>query len=350
MNRNTRHFLTASVLVVVATYLVHLLLHAIYILPQAASSQAGPIDQLFAAHFWLISFLFSLVVVFMGYAIFVFRRKPGEEGEGEYTHGNTTLEVTWTVLPLILVIGFGVWGSQVLINITAPAPNEMVIKVTGQQWDWSFEYPEQKGVKSNELVLPINQPVRLEMQALDVLHSFWLPEFRVKQDLVPGRTTILRITPTQTGNFELRCAEICGMSHSGMRRPVRVVSSAEFDAWVLAAQQLPGDPVARGAVWYQQFGCGGCHSLDGSVKAGPTWKGLYQSQQVLTDGSSVTADDEYIRTAINNPALQIVAGYPANIMPANFAPQFQVIQSDYASQGVDVNVLEELLAYIKTIQ
>lgn len=350
MSSNTRHFVIASALVIVATYGVHAILHAIYILPEAASTQAQPIDQLFTAHFWLIAFLFSLVVVFMMYALFVFRRKPGDEGDGEYTHGNTTLEVTWTVLPLILVVGFGVWGSQVLVNITAPAQNEMVVKVTGQQWDWSFEYPAQNGVKSNELVLPVNQPVRFEMQALDVLHSFWLPEFRVKQDLVPGRTTVLHITPTQVGDYELRCAEICGLSHSAMRRPVRVVSAADFQTWVVTAQQLPSDPVARGAVWYQQFGCSACHSLDGSALAGPTWQGLYLRQEQLTDGATVTADDDYIRTSILNPALQVVAGYAPNVMPANFADRFAETEAQFAGNGIDVDVLEELLAYIKTIQ
>ncbi len=349
MRNNRTHFLIAGGLVVIATFVVHFILAAIYQLPVAASAQAEPIDQLFRAHFWLIAFLFSLVVVFMVYAVFAFRRRSGEEGDGVYTHGNTTLEVTWTVLPLILVIGFSIWGSQVLVDITSAQTNEMVIKVTGQQWDWSFEYPEQGDIRSNEMVVPVGQPLRLEMEAVDVLHSFWVPEFRVKQDLVPGQITILRVTPTEEGAYKVRCAEICGLSHHAMRRPVRVVSQAEFEQWVQAASELPSDPAARGALWYEQYGCSACHSLDGSVKPGPTWQGLLGREEQLIDGSVVVVDEAYIRDSILNPAAQVVAGYQPNVMPANFGERFTADAAQFAAQGIQVDFIAELLAFIETI-
>lgn len=350
MRNNRTHFLIAGGLVVVATVVVHFILAAIYQLPVAASAQAEPIDQLFRAHFWLIAFLFSLVVVFMVYAVFVFRRRPGEEGDGVYTHGNTTLEVTWTVLPLILVIGFAIWGSQVLVEITSAQSNEMVVKVTGQQWDWSFEYPAQDGIKSNEMVVPVGQPLLLEMNALDVLHSFWVPEFRVKQDLVPGQTTLLRVTPTEEGEYKVRCAEICGLSHHAMRRPVRVVSAAEFEAWVQAASELPTDPVARGALWYEQYGCSACHSLDGSAKPGPTWLGLIGREEALSDGSTVVVDETYITNSILAPNEQLVAGFQPNIMPANYGERFTQDAAQLAAEGIEVDFIADLLAFMETIK
>ena len=142
------------------------------------------------------------------------------------------LEIGWTVIPVIIVVGFGFYGMFVLNDVTAARPEEMVVKVTGQQWSWSFEYPEQDDVKSAALVLPVNQPVKLEMESTDVLHSFWVPEFRVKQDLVPGQVTELRFTPSMVGEYKLRCAEICGTDHALMLADVRVVDQATFATFI----------------------------------------------------------------------------------------------------------------------
>ena len=243
-----RHFITVGVLVAVVTVLLYWLLYQALPLPVQASSQAVDIDWLFQAHMILLSFLFALVVVFMVYAIVVFRRRKGQEHmEGEHFEGNTPLEIAWTTIPLVVVVIFAYMGVTSLRDVTAPAENEMVVGVVGRQWSWTFTN-EETGTPDVELVVPVNQPIRLEMEAADVLHSFWVPEFRVKKDLVPGQTTVVRFTPTLEGEFSVVCAEICGLSHYTMVAPVRVVSEAEFAAWV--GEQLAatgGQSLVQGA-------------------------------------------------------------------------------------------------------
>lgn len=232
---NRRHFVIVGVLVVISTIVLGFLFNVALPLPPELSAQAVEIDAVINLHFWLIAFFFSLVVVFMLYSLVVFRRRKGEENaEGEHFEGNSTLEVVWTVVPLVLVLILGFVGWRSLNEVTRAHDNEMVINAEGFQWAWSFTYPE-SGVTSAELVLPVDQPIRMEMRARDVLHSFWVPQFRVKQDLVPGQTTVLRFTPIAVDSSEalkVRCAEICGLSHWQMEAPVRVVSREEFTAWV----------------------------------------------------------------------------------------------------------------------
>lgn len=352
-----RHFLIVGILVITSTVALRYLFTFLFALPAAASREAGPIDVLFDGHFWMIAFLFSLIMVIMLYAVFVFRRKPDDDTDGPHIHGSTGLEIGWTIIPTFVVIGFGVWGAVVLNDITRPDPSEMVIEVTGRQWVWSFQYPEQGDFPSAELVLPVDQPVLLRMNSEDVLHSFWVPEFRVKQDLVPGRETLLRITPTEEGSYKVRCAEICGQAHTQMLADVRVVDEAEFTAWVeeKSAAPLFGEmtPEERGEFWFgaEGFGCIGCHSLDGSPGVGPTWQGLYLREEQLTDGSTVVADEEYITSSILHPNEQIVAGYNPNIMPQNYAEQFAAREAEIqASEGVEIDIVADLIAFIKTLE
>lgn len=348
-----KHFAVVAVMIVVGTLLTYLLLTAIYELPVAASTEAVSIDALFDAHFFLISFLFALVIVFMLYSVIVFRRRPEDEedAEGDHFHGHTGLEIAWTIVPLALVVFFGVWATQVLGEITERKDGEMVVHVVGRQWSWRFEYPEQDDLGADELVLPVNRAVRLQMASEDVLHSFWVPEFRVKQDLVPGQMTEVRITPSQTGDYKVLCAEICGTGHADMRAPVRVVSNADFDAWVeeqsVSVTEL--SPAERGEQWYSQFGCNACHSVDGTDQGmvGPTWQGLFGSEQLLASGETVTADEEYIRNAILNPNAQVVEGYAPNVMPANFEEQFATVEAEYNGE---VDIVAEIIAYIQSLE
>ncbi len=233
-----RHFIIAAALVAVTTVLMDILLKAVLPLPIQASLEALTIDALIGWHLSLIAFLFSLIVVFMLYSIVVFRKRPGDNSDGEHFEGNTTLEIIWTVVPLIAVIIFAFYGINTLAEVTRSEPNEVVVKVNGFQWGWSFEYD---GVLSPEMVIPVDQRVRLEMNTRDVIHSFWIPEMRVKQDLVPGQETILRFTPIVTGEYTLACAELCGRSHWSMLAPVRVVSASEFDQW-LAQRRAEQNP------------------------------------------------------------------------------------------------------------
>ncbi len=273
-----KHFLIAVVLVILVTAGMGFGLANVGLLPRQASAQAVPIDVQFQFHFWAIAFLFSLIVVFMLYSVVVFRRRAGDESDGEHIEGNQTLEITWTIVPLFVVIGVAIWGSQVLAETRRVDPGAIEVDVIAAQWSWRFDYPEH-GFSSSELVLPVNQQALLRLSSKDVIHSFWVPEFRVKQDALPGDEEMvreLRVTPTEIGDYRVRCAELCGPLHSQMLAPVVVLSEENFDSWVadqLAA--LSADPVVRGQAWSEQFGCAACHSFDGSEKIGPTWQGLF---------------------------------------------------------------------------
>ncbi len=351
MKNNGRHLAIVAVLVVIGTVVTYYLLIAIYQLPVAASQQAGPIDTLFNFHFMAISFLFALILGFILYSVFAFRRKPGDEEDGAHFHSNTALEIVWTIIPLITVIALGIWAAFILGVVTAEEPNELVVEVTGRQWSWVFSYPDYEEVGDTlELVLPLDRPVRLEMKSDDVLHSFWVPEFRVKQDLLPGTLTVLRITPTLIGEYKVRCAEICGLDHANMRALVSVVSQGDFDRWV-ADRTVSIDnmsPEERGQKWAADFGCTACHSIDGSELAGPTWLGVVGREELLESGSRVTVDEEYVRNSILHPGDEIVAGFQ-NIMPATFEDQFTAKQAELAKTGIEVDIVAELFAYIQSV-
>jgi cytochrome c oxidase subunit II len=287
-------------------------------LPVAASAQAVSIDWLWNWQVVAISFLFALIVVPLVYSLVVFRRRKGDTTDAEHIEGNTKLEITWTVLPLFLVVAFAYMGAYSLAEIRRVDPQAMVVNVTASQWAWSFEYPDY-GIVSKELHLPVDKQVLLKMQSKDVIHSFWVPEFRVKQDVVPGRVTELRITPTQSGVFKVRCAELCGTSHYAMEELVIAAPEVNFMAWVADQQGIAAaaqTPEARGELLVKANGCLGCHSLDGSKLVGPTWFGVFGSQVQLSDGTTVTADEAFITESILNPSAVLVAGFETQVMPA----------------------------------
>ncbi|MCB8945412.1 MAG: cytochrome c oxidase subunit II [Ardenticatenaceae bacterium] len=349
--KNTKHFVAVIILVILATVGLRLLFSFMFQLPTPASEEAIPIDIMFNVHFWLIAFLFGLIMVIMLYSALVFRRQPGDEEDAPHIHGNATLEIVWTVLPTITVIGFGVWAVGVLQDLVKPEPNEMVVHVTGRQWSWSFEYPEDDNARSSQLTLPVNRPVLLEMEAEDVLHSFWVPEFRVKQDLVPGQVTHLRFTPTEVGSYTLRCAEICGTSHAYMLAQVNIVSDSEFAAFIEDAKDNPAQyelAEERGAAWSsnEYLGCAACHSIDGSALAGPTWLNIMGRQEQMDDGTTITVDEAYLRESILNPNAHIVAGYNANVMPQNFDERIATLEADLGAQ----DIIGDLIAYMATLQ
>jgi cytochrome c oxidase subunit 2 len=338
-SNHMKHFVVAGFLVIVLTVLLILGAGQVRLLPVAASAQAQPIDQLFQLMFIAIAFLFSLIVVFMLYSIVVFRRRKGDESDARHIEGNTKLEVTWTTIPLIIVLGLSFLGASSLAEVERPDPKALEVDVIGMQWTWRFEYPRY-GIVSNELVLPVNKQAILYLSSQDVIHSFWVPEFRVKQDLLPGGEEFvrtLRVTPTEIGSYKVRCAELCGIRHAYMESPVIVVSQADFDVWVAQQTGESTDPVERGRKWSNQYGCLSCHSLDGSKLVGPTWLGLFGSQVKLADGSTVIADEAYIIESIRNPGAKIVEGYP-NIMPAN------------VGQDLSDERIQDIIAFIKTLR
>lgn len=244
-----RHFIIVFVLFAIGTAVMYWLLDAAMPLPVQGSEQAETVDWVIQINLALIAVLFSLVVVFMLYSIFVFRRKPKDETEGAHFEGNTALEIAWTVIPLILVVVFGIIGVQTLYAVTPEPAPEPTVTAVGVQWTWTFEYPQ--GIVSPELVLPVGKEATIALESHDlagrsaVIHSFWIPEMRVKQDLVPGMTTHIVFTPSVTGEYKVRCAELCGLSHWSMESPVRIVEQAEYDQWL--SDQTAAAPAAGAA-------------------------------------------------------------------------------------------------------
>lgn len=332
-----KHFIAVAVLVLIVTVAVSVALSSIPLLPIQASAQAVPIDNLFGLHVKVISFLFALIVVFLLYSVVVFRRKPGDMSEGDHFEGHTGLEIVWTIAPLATVLFFSYLGAQALAETRRVDPQAMEVKAISSQWSWRYEYPEY-GVTSTTLNLPLNRQVLLKLTSTDVIHSFWVPEFRVKQDALPGENMVkeMRITPTLLGEYKVRCAELCGLSHAYMESPVVVMEQADFDAWITSQTgTLAESPAERGKKWAAEFGCAGCHTIDGSVVVGPSWKGLYGTQETLSDGSTVTADDAYLIESIREPGAKIVKGFQ-NIMPD-------------LSQLTDEQITD-LIAYIQSLK
>lgn len=212
---------------------------------EQASTQAPEIDTLFDVMIVISSYVFAVVIVALGYAVWKFKAKPGDESDGEPIHGNTRLEIIWTVIPTIIVIAGGIYSWIVLGDIEAKTPGAMPLQVTAQQYKWTFNYPD-AGKTSNELHVPVDQALDISVRSMDVLHSFWVPEWRIKRDVVPygdGNPTNIdndfTVTPNKEGSFQLICTELCGIGHATMRAPVVVESQAAFDAWLKKQDKTP---------------------------------------------------------------------------------------------------------------
>jgi len=313
-----RHFVIVGILVIVMAILTYFGLDSAGLMPVEASAQAVTVDWMWNLQVIAMSFLFALIIVPLFYSLFVFHRKKGDDSDGEHIEGNTSLEITWTIIPLFAVLSFAYLGAYTLGETRRIDPQAMEISVTAQQFAFSFEYPEY-GIASKELYLPVGKQVHLSMTSKDVIHSFWVPEFRIKQDIVPGITTEYRITPTKLGSYKVRCAELCGAGHAYMLASVQVVSEGQFESWVgerqVEAQAAAQTPEGRGKTLVSQNACTACHTIDGSAGQGPTWKGLYGSQVSLTDGTTVTADDAFIKESILQPQAKIVSGFETVQMP-----------------------------------
>lgn len=330
------HFIIVGVLVFAATYGIYTGLTSVDLMPVQASVQAVEIDWMWNLQLIAMSFLFALIFVPIIYSLFVFRRKTGDKSEGEHFEGNNALEVGWTIIPLFVVVLFSFLGAGNLARTLRTDPDAMVVKVTGFQWGWKFSYPDY-GFETKEMYLPVDQQVLLKMESADVIHSFWVPEFRPKQDLVPGRVTELTITPNLVGNYKVRCAELCGTSHAYMENPVVVVEQVKFDAWVEEQKELAAaanTPEAKGKLLVDSNGCVACHSVNGAAGVGPTWLGLFGADVELANGSVVTADDAFLAESIKDPAATVVKGFQPTM------PKYPFTDEEIAN----------IVAYIKTIK
>ena len=308
-----------------------------FMLPGASSTIAGEVDVLF--NFILITavILFVLVVGLMVYFAIKYRKKDNDNQLTTGTDHNNLLEVTWTIIPAILVMVVFFWSFKIYMKMNVIPPDAMEIKVTGQKWFWSFDYPEGINI-ANEMTIPVNTPVKLIMSSQDVLHSFFVPNFRTKMDVLPNKYTMMWFEATETGQFDLFCTEYCGLSHSEMIGKINVVTQDEYDAWVEVSsvidESIPLDEL--GADLYKKKACFTCHSLDGTRLVGPTFKGLYGTEVRHTDGTTAIVDENYIRESLLEPNVKIIEGYQA-VMPT--------FQSQLKDREID-----GLSAFLKTLK
>lgn len=245
------------------------------------------------------------------YFFFKYRRRNPDE-VGVPIHGNMRLEMTWIVLPFFLLMAMFGWGAVVYVNYRHMPPDALDIYVVGKQWMWKLQQPNGRR-EINELHVPVNRDIRLILASEDVIHDFFVPAFRVKMDAVPGHYNTMWFRPTRVGRYHFFCSQYCGTNHAVMGGWVVVMEPDEYAAW-LAGTTGSGDPVADGEKLYEQLACSTCHLPDGKGR-GPSYLGLYGSKVRLADGTTIVADDAYIRESILQPTAKIVAGYQP-VMPS----------------------------------
>jgi cytochrome c oxidase subunit II len=327
-------------------------------MPPAATEIAESVDSLYA--FLLISSLISFIILMGGLAYFVNKyRRRGDNDKTAYITHDHTLEFVWSFVPFVIFMICFAWGTKVYLDMREVPKDGMEIHVVAKKWDWEFIYKNGLKITSDvddkgqrippTMKVPLNKPVRLIMTSTKVnpddrrdravLHSFFVPAFRVKQDIVPGKYTQMSFTPTKKGKFWVFCTEYCGTGHSSMLGLVEVIDEQEFNDWVIGDSSGPKELslADRGKQIYAQRACIGCHSLDGSKMTGPTWKGIYGAKREFADGTSGTADEDYLKESILEPNAKIVKGYAPNQMPS------------YQGQ-LDDEDITAVIEFIKTLQ
>jgi cytochrome c oxidase subunit 2 len=299
-------------------------------LPPAASTTAGDVDALFL--FLLISSGVITLTIFICLIVFSirYRRRPGNETARQIA-GNWKLETTWTIIPLGLAMIPFFWGARLYFDVSSPPDDALNVYVVARQWMWKAEHPDGQA-EIDELHVPVGQPVRLTMISQDVIHSFFVPDFRVKTDVLPGRYTTTWFQATEPGRYRLECAEYCGTDHSQMLGWIVAMDPADFATWLdgQGSQSL----AAQGDHLFQQLGCNGCHRTDSLARA-PRLEGLYGQTVRFQDGGQLVADDAYIRESILNPSARVVDGW-------------QPIMPTFQGQLSEEQVLA-LVAYVRAI-
>ncbi len=313
-------------------------------------------DGLFMFITWVSVFFFVLLMALMVLFCIKYRRKPGTHAPVSAAH-NTPLEIAWTVIPTAILVVMFFAGFKGYVSTVVPPGDAVQMDLTAKMWNWSITYPngttssmttplsEGGAVESPIFYFPAGKPVKLRMTSQDVLHSFWVPDFRKKFDVFPNRYSTFWFQPEELGPEDLKrgyrdhwvfCAEYCGQDHSEMSAIIRVVPMATYVKWIQnAGSDKPLTGAALGRAMYSAKGCASCHSVDGAAGTGPTWKNLYGYERPLTDGSSVVADENYIRESIYVPAAKIHQGYPNQMI-------------SYAGQ-INEEQLGGIIAYMQTL-
>ncbi len=299
--------------------------------PEQASTIARDVDALYA-YMILVSAFFSLLIAFLIIFFAIKYRRRSNSEIPRAPHGGLLLEITWSVIPLGLsMVMFG-WGASIYFTESRPPDDSMEVFVTAKQWMWKIQHMEGQR-EINELHIPVNRNIKLTMTSEDVIHDFFVPAFRTKADVVPGRYTTEWFRPTKVGSYHLFCAEYCGTKHSGMVGTVYVMDPAQYDQWLSGGGGM-GSMSQKGEALFQQLGCVTCHHSDGKGRC-PNLVGLFGTSVDLEGGATVKADATYIRESILHPQAKIVAG---------FRPIMPTFQGLVTEDGV-----LELIEYIKSI-
>lgn len=304
-------------------------------MPPGQSTLSGEVDALF--YFITVVSILILTLVTVLFMVFAIRyRRKGQAGLTSGVDHNLKLELVWTIIPTILVMIVFAWGFKSYMKMSVVPKDAIEIKVTGQKWFWSFDYVE--GVTTvNELTVPVGKPIKLLMSSTDVIHSFFVPSFRMKMDVVPNRYTVTWFEALNTGDYNIFCTEYCGTKHSEMIGKVKVVTAEEYEEWLEASSGPAAGvtPAEWGAQLFKSRACVTCHSTNGSKVVGPSFAGRFGGQVFLTDGSQLMMDENYIRESILSPRAKIVLGYE---------PVMPTYQGLLKERDIDA-----LIAYLKSL-
>ena len=306
-------------------------------MPSAAATQAEVVDLLYYFLYYVSVVSFVLIMAVLVYFVFKYRAKSrGEQALSPGGH-NTLLEIGWTLPVAVVSVFVFVVGAKGYIDMKSPPADSLEISVTGYKWAWQFTYPG--GHRDPNLHVPPNRPVRLVMSSDDVLHSFFIPAFRIKQDVVPGRYTEVWFQAIESGTFQIFCTEYCGTKHSEMLAKVTVHESEKaYKEWLDSQgdilDRLP--PEQAGEQLVASNGCTACHSLNGVKGVGPSFKGAWGKERAFVDGTKAVMDENYVRNSILNPTGQVVAGY---------APVMPTFQGKLKDREIDA-----IIAYLKTLK
>lgn len=314
--------------------------HETFWMPPLANTAAGGSDSMFYAVLALSIFFFVAITAATVYFVIKYRHRPGHKAEPSPSHSDT-LEITWTVIPTIIVVFlfvFGWRGYMKMVAVPQNTENSLEVQVEAYKWGWNFLH--HNGATDSVLHVPVDTPVRLVMKSKDVIHSFWVPAFRIKQDVLPNRYTYLWFYADKPGVYRLYCAEYCGRDHSQMKRVVVVHKPGDYERYLSDSVKPPDTAEglrALGEKLYVKKGCNACHSIDGSRIVGPTFKGEWGASASLADGSTVKVDENYVTESLMTPNAKARVGYPVGQMPS-----FAGMLKEYE--------IRALIEYMKSLQ
>jgi len=301
--------------------------------PPRASTTAPQVDALYGYLVVISVAMTVLIFIFIGVFAFKYRRRSADEPPPRPIHGSIPLEITWSVIPFMFMLVMFAWGTKLYFENYTPPRDTLDIYVVGKQWMWKVQYPDGQR-EINELHVPTGRPVKLTLASEDVIHSFYLPAFRLKHDVVPGSYQTYWFEATEPGRYHIFCAEYCGTNHSRMIGWVTVMEPAEYQNW-LAASASGSSMAEMGEKLFEQYGCITCHVTEQQSRA-PSLRNVYGHPVQLADGRTVLADEAFIRESILNPNAKVVKGYKPNVMP--------VFQGQIGEEG-----LLQLMVYIKSL-